>query len=132
MPVIKQAQNKLFFLTHKRFLILFWKSNNYQQPRVKPLLNRMFYYIHNEDFQNYCSQIPGNKRKIVAGTRKIHQVFTNLLPDQKILNHQLRLFGKVVLNKTLIIVLMLYSLNRFLLAVIYVVLPHMILVVIMF
>ena len=92
----------------------------------------MFYYIHNEDFQNYCSQIPGNKSKIVTGTRKIHQVFTNLLADQKILNHQLRVFGKVVLNKTLIIVLMLYSLNCCLLAVIYVVLLHMILVVIMF
>ena len=38
--------------------------------------------------ENYCSQILENTSQTLKGTRKIHQIFTNPLADQKILNRQ--------------------------------------------
>ena len=48
----------------------------------------MFYYIPTEDLENYRSQIPENTSQTVKGTRKIHQIFTKPIHDQKILYRQ--------------------------------------------
>ena len=51
----------------------------------------MFQYIPTEDLENDCSQT-------MNGTMKIHQIFTNLLTDQKILHRQILCLWKHCLN----------------------------------